>query len=79
MHHIKKKYYIHLYDYEQGTAIFESDFFETEQKALEFAKYCNFKVSENVNVELMRADFIEDDYVCGYFERSLEPFEYGRI
>ena len=77
--HRTKKYYIHLYDYEIGGAIFESDFFETEQEALEFAKHCNFRVSEDVNVELMGAVFDEVDYIYGYLERSLEPFEYGRI
>ena len=75
----KTKYYIHLYDYENGTAIFESDFFETEQDALKFAKHCNFKASQDVNVELMNADFDEIDCQYTYFNRSLEPFEYGRI
>lgn len=73
------KYYIHLYDYEEGTAIFESDFFDSIEEALEFAKHCNFRVRENINVELMYAVCYDDfcDYVS--FERSLEPFEYGRI
>ena len=73
------KYYIHLYDYEEGSAIFESDFYNSIEEALEFAKGCNFKVSENINVELMYANFYDDE--CDYVEfyRSLEPFEYGRI
>ena len=73
------KYYIHLYDYENGMAVFESDFFETEQEALDFAKRCNFSVSQDVNVELMSADFYEEECEYTYFNRSLEPFEYGRI
>lgn len=75
----KVKYYIHLYDYEEGTAIFESNFFETEQEALDFAKYCNFNVSQNINVELMNADFYNEECEYTYFNRDLEPFEYGRI
>lgn len=73
------KYYIHLFDYEIGSAIFESDFFDSKEEALEFAKYCNFRVSNNVNVELMYADFYDDECEYVEFERSLEPFEYGRI
>ena len=72
------KYYIHLFDYENGQAIFESDFFETEEQALEFAKVCNFYTTEDINVEIMTARFENDEFVYGEFLRNLEPFEYGR-
>ena len=72
------KYYIHLYDYDFGGAIFESDFFETEEQALAFAKVCNFHTTENINVEIMTARFEDDEYVYGSFLRNLEPLEYGR-
>lgn len=74
----KTKYYIHLYDYDFGGAIFESDFFESEEQALAFAKTCNFHTTENINVEIMEAEFENNDFVCGSFLRSLEPFEYGK-
>ena len=74
----KKKYYIHLFDYEQGQAIFESDFFETEGQAIEFAKSCNFHTTENINVEIMVATFENEEYVNGKFLRNLEYNEYGR-
>lgn len=72
------KYYIHLFDYENGQAIFESDFFETEEQALEFAKVCNFHTTEDINVEIMTARFENNEFVYGSFLRNLEPFEYGR-
>ena len=75
----KTKYYIHLFDYEIGSAIFESGFFDSKEEALEFAKCCNFLVSNSVNVELMYANFYNDDCEYVAFERSLEPGEYGRI
>ena len=72
------KYYIHLYDYNLGGAIFESDFFETEEEALAFAKACNFRTTRTANVEIMKAMFEDDEFVYGSFLRGLDPFEYGR-
>lgn len=75
---MKEKYYIHLFDYENGQAIFESDFFETEEQAIEFARGCNFHTTEDINVEIMVATFENEEYVNGHFLRNLEYNEYGR-
>lgn len=69
------KYYIHLYDYEQGKAIFESQFFDTEKEALEFAKACNFVYNDDISVDLMGLN--EDEYA--EFIRHLEHNEYGNL
>lgn len=73
------RYYIHLYDYELGSAIFESDFFDNVEDALSFAKNCNFYTTENINVELMGTTFYGEDLDYTYFIRNLDNFEYGRI